>query len=1183
MSEAVKTGVDAEGLPPSAQEASAPPRGAPALNADLYRALLQNMTEGVSLSDENGVIVYTNPAEDRMFGYEPGELVGQHVSVQNAYPTEENARIVSEVIAELKRSGAWRGELLNRRKDGTSFTTTSRITAVQLEGRSYWLCMQEDLTDENAVLAALEESRTQLQIATEAAEIGIWDWDIATGRVSYSARAKAICGFDPDEEITKEDVRRATHPDDEARTTAKARRALDPAIRERGPYEYRVVRRDGAVRWVVASGEAIFGRVDGELRATRYVGTLQDITERKLSEQERLASAARLRLAIEAGGMAVVEADFVRDTVIGSPELNRLLGFPEDAVPTPGEIRAGYLPGERERIHAAARAALARGERTVEAEYRYAWPDGSIRWLMLRAEIVLDDTDRPTKAVGVITDITARKEAEATLRASNARFRGAVDAIQGVLWTNDAEGRMVGDQPGWSALTGQMYDEYQGFGWADAVHPEDAEGTVVAWQQAVAERKMFAHEHRVRRQDGVWRLFSIRAIPVVSPDGMISEWVGVHTDITEQRAAATAIAESEARLRAVVLASPFPMMLHADDGEVLELSRKWTELTGYSREEIRTHFDWVRLAYADGGAAAEAQVAAEFAIDGEIAAGEWEIRTKDGKTRVWDFYNVGLGSLPDGRRLQVSAAVDVSDRKAVEEALKRRVSDAVAERDVFADIVEGAIATTVAVDRDYNIVAINRSAIASLERLYGKNVKVGDNILQLFSDMPKPQKQIWEVWARALAGEDVVITDTFGDEAHEQVAYEARFSPMRDRAGRVIGAWHTAYDVTDRMRAEADLLATQEALRQSQKMEAMGQLTGGVAHDFNNLLTPIVGSLDMLQRKGLGGEREQRLIAGAIQSADRAKTLVQRLLAFARRQPLQPGAVDIASLVTGMAELVSSTTGPQIKVTVDAPSGLPPAKADSNQLEMAILNLAVNARDAMTDGGTLRISATAEEVGGAHSSDLKPATYIRLSVADTGSGMDEATLARAIEPFFSTKGIGRGTGLGLSMVHGLASQLGGALTITSREGLGTNVELWLPVADAPAQATELGIEKAPETMRAGKVLLIDDEDLVRSSTADMLADLGYEVTEATSAEEALQLLNDGHEPDFVVTDHLMAGMNGTEFGRIVQAQWPDVRVLIISGYAESDGIAPDLPRLTKPFRMADLAASLAELTRSQGQ
>jgi PAS domain S-box-containing protein len=372
--------------------------------------------------------------------------------------------------------------------------------------------------------------------------------------------------------------------------------------------------------------------------------------------------------------------------------------------------------------------------------------------------------------------------------------------------------------------------------------------------------------------------------------------------------------------------------------------------------------------------------------------------------------------------------------------------------------------------------------------------------------------------------------------------------------------------------------AQEEALRQSQKMEAMGQLTGGVAHDFNNLLTPIVGALDMLQRKGVGGEREQRLIAGAAQSADRAKTLVQRLLAFARRQPLQPVAVDLGKLVAGMGDLVASTTGPQINVVVDVTRDLPPAKADPNQLEMAVLNLAVNARDAMPAGGTLRISVEEATVGRQHRSKLKPGRYLRLSVADTGTGMDQATLTRAVEPFFSTKGVGKGTGLGLSMVHGLATQLGGALTIHSAPGMGTNVEFWLPQGEASDEAEAAVEPEGVAPSRRATVLLVDDEDLVRLSTADMLIELGHDVIEAGSAEEALRLLNRGLTPDVVVTDHLMPGMSGTELARQVQSERPGIKVLIVSGYAETISIEPDLPRLTKPFRTAELAASLAALS-----
>jgi PAS domain S-box-containing protein len=407
-------------------------------------------------------------------------------------------------------------------------------------------------------------------------------------------------------------------------------------------------------------------------------------------------------------------------------------------------------------------------------------------------------------------------------------------------------------------------------------------------------------------------------------------------------------------------------------------------------------------------------------------------------------------------------------------------------------------------------------------------------------------------------------------------SFDFTMRPLRDEQGEIVAIVPEAVDITERRQAE-------ETLRQSQKLEAMGQLTGGVAHDFNNLLTPIIGSLDMLQQRGIGGEREQRLIEGALQSADRAKTLVQRLLAFARRQPLRPTSLNVASLIASMADLVASTTGPQIKVVVEIADDLPAARADANQLEMAILNLAVNARDAMADGGTLRISAAAEIIGPGHRAKLTPGPYVRLSVADTGAGMDEATLARAIEPFYSTKGVGKGTGLGLSMVHGLVSQLGGALILSSKPGIGTNVELLLPVAAEAAETSERVVPTAPEPSEKGTVLLVEDEVLVRMSTADMLTELGYKVIEASSAEEALTLFERGLHIDVLVTDHLMSGMTGGELAHVVHERWPRTQVVVVSGYAETDRIPPHLPRLTKPFRQADLAAIIAQLTGGDGQ
>lgn len=528
------------------------------------------------------------------------------------------------------------------------------------------------------------------------------------------------------------------------------------------------------------------------------------------------------------------------------------------------------------------------------------------------------------------------------------------------------------------------------------------------------------------------------------------------------------------------------------------------------------------------------------------------------------------------RTRQIIARADAEARlRKLNETLEQRVLEALSEREVLAAVVDNTSASVMVCDPDLNILALNKAQSLDFQRIYGRPCAVGESLLDLLACFPAHRDMIHAQWLRALDGETFVIVDEFGDAAHQQAHFEVHFHPMRDAAGGITGAFLTAYDVSARVRAQRDLEITQEALRQSQKMEAMGQLTGGVAHDFNNLLTPILGVLDMLQRRGVGSEREQRLIAGAFQSADRAKVLVQRLLAFARRQPLQAVPVEVGRLVTGMADLVASTTGPQIKVSVDVAEGLPHAKADPNQLEMALLNLSVNARDAMPDGGSLRITARAEHLASDFGA-LEAGDYICLSVADTGCGMDEAIKARAIEPFFSTKGIGRGTGLGLSMVHGLASQLGGALIISSVPGVGSNIELWLP--QSPSADSDTAVAPLPvKFLKRGTALLVDDEEYVRMSTADMLADLGYAVVEAVSAEEAICLVEQGVEFDILLTDHLMPGMTGTELARQVRAIRPDLPVLLVSGYAEIDGISADLPRLTKPFRKDELAISLAEL------
>lgn len=417
--------------------------------------------------------------------------------------------------------------------------------------------------------------------------------------------------------------------------------------------------------------------------------------------------------------------------------------------------------------------------------------------------------------------------------------------------------------------------------------------------------------------------------------------------------------------------------------------------------------------------------------------------------------------------------------------------------------------------------------------------------------------------------------------------------PVEPQGGRQVAVLFK--DVTPRKRAEdklrelnetleqrvADTVAEREAataqLHEAQKLETIGQLTGGVAHDINNLLTPITGTLDLLARRQDGSDpRTARLIDGALQSAERARLLVSRLLGFARRQALETRAVDVSGLLEGLRDLVSSSIGAGIELKIIPEAALPSAFADPNQLELAILNLSVNARDAMPGGGVLTIAAERAVIGPRGAPHLKPGAYIRLSVIDTGTGMDETTLARAVEPFYSTKELGKGTGLGLSMVHGLAAQLGGAFILNSAPGEGTRADLFLPVADVEAAPLPVARSTRVTALRPLTLLLVDDEALVRAGTAEMLREMGHQVHEANGGAQALGRLRGGLEVDAVVTDYMMPRMNGAELAFQIDKLVPNMPVLVVTGYAGGD-LSLGLPQLAKPFRQADLAAALEGL------
>ena len=368
-------------------------------------------------------------------------------------------------------------------------------------------------------------------------------------------------------------------------------------------------------------------------------------------------------------------------------------------------------------------------------------------------------------------------------------------------------------------------------------------------------------------------------------------------------------------------------------------------------------------------------------------------------------------------------------------------------------------------------------------------------------------------------------------------------------------------------------------LFEAQKLDTIGQLTGGVAHDFNNLLMAVLGSLSLLEKRLPEDPRSHRLLQNAMLGAQRGAALTQRLLAFSRRQELKPEAVDVPSLVSGMKELLERALGHEVQLRTAFQSGLPAALVDANQLELALLNVALNARDAMPNGGTLTISAAlSARTGEAQDALLKSGDYVRITLADDGVGMDEITLAKATEPFFTTKGPGKGTGLGLSMVHGLAAQSGGLLRIDSKPNAGTVLELWLPKAETPAQAAAAVIPmKIPEPqIGACRILIVDDDHLVMTGISAMIEDLGHTPIEAHSGAEALAKLASDLNVDVVITDHAMPAMTGLQLAKSIQESYSGIPIILATGYAELpvDPASLGMIRLAKPCNQYDIAMAI---------
>ena len=785
------------------------------------------------------------------------------------------------------------------------------------------------------------------------------------------------------------------------------------------------------------------------------------------------------------------------------------------------------------------------------------------------------------------TEIQSRGTA---LQVSEERFRAAVHAVAGVVWTNDAAGRMTRDQPGWAALTGQTPDQYEGYGWSDALHPDDAAPTTAAWEAAVRERRTFLFEHRVRRHDGVYRRFSVRSVPVQDDSGTIREWVGVHTDITDEYEANRQLAESQSRLRGVFEAVPVGIVItEAPSGRVIDGNKQVERILRHpilETERVDGYRAWVSF-HADGRQVESAEFPMARVITGGEEHPELEVHYRRGDgTMAWVRMAAAPIRDPAGRLTGgVVAIMDVDQQKRAEAALRelnatleRRVAETVAERDRIWRISSELMLISRA---DSGAVAVN----PAWQRTLGWTPEelAGRRFLELVH--PDDIEETLQELARLAAG---ATTQRFENRyRHRDGSYRWLSWAAVPEGGMIHSI---ARDITAEKAAAEVLRRTEEQLRQSQKMEVVGQLTGGVAHDFNNLLTVVQGNLEMAKRRLEAGTKDPRLsrfIGNAIEGAQRAAVLTHRLLAFARQSPLRPEAVDLNRIVNGMSELIRRTLGENIAIETVLAGGLWQAEADPNQVESAILNLCVNARDAMAEGGKLTIETGNTALDDAYPAvargEVKPGQYVMVAVCDTGTGMAPEVQERVFEPFFTTKPVGKGTGLGLSQVFGFLRQSGGHAAIYSEPDQGTTVKLYFPRLVRDVARVPSGAEPAmpPAALGTGEtIVLVEDEDMVREFAVSALEEAGYRVVAASDGPSGLALLDAHPEASLLFTDVVLAGpMNGRKVADEAQLRRPELKVLFTTGYTRNaiihhGRLDEGVEVITKPFTASALVTKI---------
>ncbi|WP_419897061.1 PAS domain-containing protein [Roseomonas sp. USHLN139] len=1075
--------------------------------------------------------------------------------------------------------------------------------------------LRRALADRDRALAAQRrEAALNRQIIDSAGDFAIIATDLEGHVTRWSRGAEQMLGWREAEMLGHSAAGILTPEDQATGQFALARQqALDTG---RGEHERWYQRRGGERFWASSSMTPLR---DEQQAAIGFVKLLRDRTEQHAVAASLEAVTERYRLASRATNDAIWDWDLRRNSVLWNEALETAYGHdPARVAPTGDWWIAQIHPEDRSRIDRSIHAVIEGGDTSWSEEYRFRRADGSYAEVLDRGYVIRDAAGQPLRMIGAMLDQSARRQADAALREQADRLRLATTGAR--IGTFDY--RVGSDTLIWDDRCRALFGlppgvpvSYDGTFLA-GLHPEDRERADAAVRRSMdpAGSGSFAAEYRtIGLVDGIERWVAAHGETHFA-EGRPQRLIGTVLDITDRKRAEEALRQSEGRYRALFDTmdegfcvieffdgphGPLSDYVHVEANPGYERHTGIPDIVGRTLRELAPDEaeGWLEL------------------YGGVLRTGR-PIRFERYFAKAGRFIEVSSARLEYAER-QVSVLFrDVTARKQAEAAL--RASEALARQNIqrvqlalaagaiigtwFWDLptdrftVDAAFAETFGLDPALGRTGLSLAQViatvhpedkAGLSAAIEAAIARGGAFAHQYRVRRADGRYYWiEANGRVDHAPDGAPLSFPGVliDVEERRAVEAE----RDRAAAALRALNETLEQRVALRT-AELLRAEEQLRQSQKMEAVGQLTGGLAHDFNNLLAGISGALELLTARLAQGRTKdlERYVAVAEGAARRAAALTHRLLAFSRRQTLDPRPTDVNRLMAGMEELIRRTTGPSIALEVVAAGGLWPTLVDPNQLENVLLNLCINARDAMPQGGRLTIETANAwlDERAARERDAEPGQYVAISVTDSGTGMAPEVIARAFDPFFTTKPLGQGTGLGLSMTYGFAKQSGGQVQIYSELGQGTTMRVYLPryLGDAESAEETPAALAAPRAAAGQTVLVVDDEPTVRMLVVEVLEELGYAAREAADSATGLAILRSEARIDLLVTDvGLPGGMNGRQMADAGRLSRPELKVLFITGYAENavlgnGQLGAGMHVMTKPFAMDALAGRIKAL------